>query len=60
MTLKGNAKFKTGKLENWKTKKKTDLACKITLGISLVFMQAVKRLKICTLMGSFCPKHIKF
>ena len=23
-------------------------------------MQAVESLKICTLMGFFCPKHIKF
>ena len=26
----------------------------------LIFMWAVDSLKICTLMGSFCPKHTKF
>ena len=33
---------------------------KITIGIWLIFMRAVASLKICTLMGSFCPKHITF
>ena len=33
---------------------------KLAKGIWLNFMQAVENLKISTLMGSFCPKHIKF
>ena len=32
----------------------------MTEGIWLIFMPAVESLNICTLMGSFCPKHIKF
>ena len=46
MTLKGDAKF-IGKL---------------TCGLKndcLILMQAVQGLKTCTLMGFFCPKHIK-
>ena len=35
------------------------VAWKITPGICLIFMRAVESLKICTLMGFFCPKHIK-
>ena len=31
----------------------------MTQGIWLIFMREVGSLKICTLMGSFCPKHIK-
>ena len=47
MTLKGDAIFKeksTGGLEN-------------DIRIWLIFMRAVASLKICTMMGSFCPKH---
>ena len=40
--------------ENWY------VAWKITKRIWLIFMQAVGSLKICTLIRSFCPKHIKF
>ena len=50
MTLKGDAKFK-GKLTRGL---KNDLRNLVN------FMQAVKSLNICTLMGSLCPKHIKF
>ena len=39
--------------ENWL------VAWKITSGICLIFMRAVESLEICTLMGFFCPKHIK-
>ena len=31
----------------------------MTKEIWLIFVQAGKSLKICTLIGSFCPKHIK-
>ena len=30
------------------------------IGNLVIFMKAVTSLKICTLMGSFCRKHIKF
>ena len=33
---------------------------KLTQRIWLIFMQAVASLKICSLMGSFCPYHINF
>ena len=36
------------------------MAWKLAKGIWLIFMQALENLKISTLMGSFCPKHIKF
>ena len=49
MSLKGDAKFK-GKLL---------CGLKKTFGIWLIFMQTVESLKICTLIGSFCPKHMK-
>ena len=39
--------------ENWV------VAWQMTEEIWLIFMRAVKNLKICTLMGSFCPKHLK-
>ena len=32
----------------------------MTWGIGLTFIRALKGLKNCTLMGSFCPKHIMF
>ena len=35
------------------------VAWKITEGICLIFKRAVEDLEICTLMGFFCPKHIK-
>ena len=41
-------------------KEKWHMAWKITQGIWLIFMKAVESLKICTLIRSFCPKHIKF
>ena len=50
MTLKGDAKFK-GKLI---CGLKEDIK-----GIWLIFIRAVESLKICTLVCSFCPKHIK-
>ena len=34
-------------------------AWKMTWGIWLIFMRAVESLKICTLIGSFCLKHLK-
>ena len=40
--------------ENWL------VAWKMTYGIWFIFMRAVESLKICTLMGYFCWKHIKF
>ena len=40
--------------ENWL------MAWKMTSGIWLIFIRAVESLKICTLLGSFCPKHTKF
>ena len=49
MSLKGDAKFK-GKLL---------CGLKKTFGIWLIFMQTVESLKICTLIGSFCRKHMK-
>ena len=49
MTLKGVAKFK-GKLT---------CGLKNEIGNLVNFMQAVESLKICTLIGSFCPKHTK-
>ena len=49
MTLKGDAEFK-GKLSRGLTDDRRNL---------VNFMRAVKNLKICTLMGSFCPKHLK-
>ena len=53
MTLKGDAKFK-GKLtcglkNNFRN----------FLNFRKLLMQAVESLEICTLMGFFCPKHIK-
>ena len=39
--------------ENWL------VTWKMTLGIWLTFMWAVESLKVCTLIGSFCPKHTK-
>ena len=39
--------------ENWL------VTWKMTLGIWLIFMKAVESLKICILIGSFCPKHTK-
>ena len=39
--------------ENW------PVAWKIIWGICLIFMWAVESLKICTLIGCFCPKQIK-
>ena len=33
---------------------------KMPWGIGLTFIRALKSLKNCTLMGSFCPKHIMF
>ena len=39
--------------ENWL------VTWKMTSGIWLIFMRAVQSLKICTLIGSFCPKHTK-
>ena len=50
MTLKVDAKFK-GKLNHGL---KNDI-----IGVWLIFMRAVESLKICTLVGSFSPKHIK-
>ena len=50
MKLKVDANFK-GKLT---------CGSEINIGIRLIFMQAVESLIICTLMRSFCPKHIKF
>ena len=48
---------------HWKVRQKLKenwhVAWKITYGIWLTFMQAVKSLKIYTLIGSFCPKQIK-
>ena len=39
----------------------TDLAVsKMAWGIGWTFIRALKGLKNCTLMGSFCPKHIVF
>ena len=35
------------------------VASKKTFGIWLIFMRTVERLKICTLIGSFCPNHLK-
>ena len=32
---------------------------KMAWGIGWTFIRALNSLKICTLMGSFCPKHIK-
>ena len=49
MTLKGVAKFK-GKLT---------CGLKNEIGNLVNFMRAVESLKICTLIGSFCPKHTK-
>ena len=40
--------------ENWL------VAWKMTIEIWLILMRAVKCLKIFTLMGWFCPKHMKF
>ena len=48
MTLKGDAKVK-GKLTQGL---KNDIR-------NLVNFHASSRIEICTLMGSFCPKHIK-
>ena len=48
MTLKGGA-ILTGHLINY-----------IRQGILLIFTWVVASLKMCTLMGSFCPKRIKF
>ena len=36
------------------------MAWKMSQKIWLIFLRAVESLKICTLMGSFCAKHIKF
>ena len=36
------------------------MAWKMSQKIWLIFLRAVESLKICTLMGSFCTKHIKF
>ena len=33
---------------------------KMAWGIGCIFIRALKSLKNCTLMGSFCPKHIMF
>ena len=41
-------------MENWL------MAWKMTWEIWLSFMSPAESLKIYTLMGSFCPKHIKF
>ena len=41
-------------------KKNWLLVPKMTWGISWILMRAVTSLKICTLMGLFCPKHIKY
>ena len=49
MALKSDANLKKNWLVTWK----------MTLGIWLIFMRAVKSLKNCTLIGSFHPKHIK-
>ena len=49
MTLKGDAKFK-GKLTR---------GLKNDIRTWLIFMRAVENLKICTLIGSFCPKHFR-
>ena len=40
-------------------KEKLLVAWKMTQGICLIFMRAVESLKIGTLIGCFCPKHIK-
>ena len=40
-------------------KEKWLVVWKMTYEIWLIFMRAVESLKICTLIGSFCPKHIK-
>ena len=44
-------------MQNWK--ENWLISWKLTKGIWLIFMLAVEKLRICTLMGSFCPKHIK-
>ena len=49
MTLKGNAKFK----------EKATCGLKNHIRNLVNFVQADESLKICTLIGSFCPKHIK-
>ena len=42
----------------WKILINPDLAVsKLAWGIGWTFIKALKNLKICTLMGSFCPKH---
>ena len=47
MTLKGDAEFKR------------NLTRGLKKGIWLIFMRVAKSLKICTMIGSFFPKHIK-
>ena len=44
-------------MQNWK--ESWFVAWKKTSGVWLIFMRAAESLKICTLMGSFWPKHIK-
>ena len=50
MTLKGDSIFK----------EKLSGGLKSDIRNLIIFIQPVASLKICTLMGSFCPKHIKF
>ena len=50
MTLKGDKKFKE-KLTHGLKNDRRNLS---------IFMRAVESLNIFTLMGCFCPKHIKF
>ena len=50
MTLKGDGILK----RNWL------VVSKIAWGSWLILMCAVASPKICTLMDSFCPNHIKF
>ena len=41
-------------------KEKMAGSLKNDIGNLVIFMKAVASLKICTLMGAFCRKHIKF
>ena len=42
-----------------KLKEKLTWDLKMTSEVSLIFMRAVESLKICTLIGSFCPIYTK-
>ena len=49
MTLKGDVKFKGKQIRDMKNYVRN----------WLIFMGTVKSLKIFTLLGSFCPNHVK-